>query len=312
MLDQLRSSGFRVYELPAPPAQQQGDDSAQWNGVSETQDAAQTIEQLPCGLDWLIVDHYSCGNAWEKAVRPYCQRLGVIDDLARLHTCDLLIDPNWVGNATASRYEQSTKSVTVKLLGPTYAFISKEYLEIRSVVRERNGDAQRIFVYFGGSDVRELTRLTLRVLSSDVFSHLDVDVVIGATAVNRDAVRHCATMRPRTIVHENLTSLAPLLAAADLAIGAVGGTTWERMYLGVPTVATILADNQREIGNALAAAELLCPLDDAASVNAASLTAALADMLGNPSKRYRMADAGRNLVDGRGINRIVESMRALS
>jgi len=310
-LDRIRSLGFPVHELPSPPMPQLGSDSASWNGVSETQDASDTIEKLPCNLDWLIVDHYSCGHAWELAVRPYCERLAVIDDLARLHDCDLLIDPSWVGDATTTRYDPSSDSVTEMLLGPSYAFISSDYLAYRDNARERNEPVKRILVYFGGSDIANLTPLTLRVLTAHAFSHLAVDVVIGSTAGNKDGMKPYGSIGERTYVHRHLPSLAPLLASADLAIGAVGGTTWERMCLGVPTIAVILADNQRQTGKSLAAADLLCLLGEANSVNGAALAAALSSLLGDPVRRQRMADECRTLVDGEGVNRIVKTMSEL-
>ena len=43
-----------------------------------------------------------------------------------------------------------------------------------------------------------------------------------------------------------------LTAAADLAIGAGGSSTWERCCLGLPTITVVLADNQRGAAAALA------------------------------------------------------------
>ena len=41
------------------------------------------------------------------------------------------------------------------------------------------------------------------------------------------------------------------LAESDLAIGAVGGTSLERCCLGLPTIATVIADNQRQTASFL-------------------------------------------------------------
>jgi spore coat polysaccharide biosynthesis predicted glycosyltransferase SpsG len=129
---------------------------------------------------------------------------------------------------------------------------------------------------------------------------------------NRAAVIAHAAARPRITIHEHKNSLAPLLAATDLAIGAVGGTTWERMFLGIPTIASIMAENQQEIARALSRAGLLVLVGEAQSVQTMSLTAALSSLLGDPSLRQRMADAGQALVDGLGVQRIVDRMVALS
>ena len=47
------------------------------------------------------------------------------------------------------------------------------------------------------------------------------------------------------------------MARADLAVGAGGTATWERLYLELPTVTVAVAANQEETLAALAAAEKL-------------------------------------------------------
>ena len=41
--------------------------------------------------------------------------------------------------------------------------------------------------------------------------------------------------------------MAELMANADLCLGAGGTTTWERCFLGLPTLVTSVAENQMEI-----------------------------------------------------------------
>ena len=69
---------------------------AEWLGVSQKQDANDCqpiLEQIK--PDWLIVDHYAIDQAWQNALKPYYQKLVVIEDLGdRNHLCDLLLDQN--------------------------------------------------------------------------------------------------------------------------------------------------------------------------------------------------------------------------
>lgn len=60
-----------------------------------------------------------------------------------------------------------------------------------------------------------------------------------------EQVRQQALELPfRAEVNINVTNMAERMCKADLAIGAAGGTAWERCCLGLPTVLLILADNQ--------------------------------------------------------------------
>lgn len=61
-----------------------------------------------------------------------------------------------------------------------------------------------------------------------------------------DIAALCGTM-PQASFHCQIDYMADLMQKADLSIGAGGSTTWERCYLGLPSLCIITADNQREI-----------------------------------------------------------------
>ena len=310
--DLIRAMAFGIVELPTRRGQPALSDPFTWSGATDSEDAAQLLQKLPSPPDWVIVDHYSLGDDWESLVRPHCRRLAVIDDLARGHECDLLIDPNWHGPAMAGRYAGRLNAGATALLGPDFAFLDPRFHARRVSPIDRRLPVNRVLVYFGGSNLYDLSALTLTVLKLPEFRDLQVDVVIGATTANRDSVSGYAAQRPRVTIHEHQPCLAPLLAKADIAIGGVGGTTWERMCLGVPTLAAIIADNQAESAQRLSDAGLLLLLGRAADVTAESMAAGLRSLLHDPAQRQRMADAGQALVDGRGIDRIADTMWALS
>ena len=67
------------------------------------------------------MDHYSLGYQWEKAVKSSAKQLMVIDDLARSHDCDLILNQNMLANNSsviASRYQEDQK-----LMGTRFAII---------------------------------------------------------------------------------------------------------------------------------------------------------------------------------------------
>ena len=311
-MDIARAAGFSVAQLHSFGQSTGYADQGGLNGVSETQDVDETISRLPPVVDWVLVDHYSCGHVWERAMRPHCRHLAVIDDLGRNHSCDLLIDPNWHGRRTQERYAGRLDATTRTLLGPAYALLNADFSKHRITPNDRRKPVQRVLVYFGGSDQYGLSALALSVLATSEFAGLKVDVVLGATNTNWESVRAEAAKRTEVAVYEHLQSLAPLLAQADLAIGAVGGTTWERMCLGVPTLAAIIADNQTETASDIAEEGLIELLGPAAKVTAETLANGLRKLLNSPERRQHMADNGQELVDGRGVSRVVDELLALS
>ncbi|MEI4235502.1 UDP-2,4-diacetamido-2,4,6-trideoxy-beta-L-altropyranose hydrolase, partial [Roseovarius sp. D22-M7] len=112
-----------------------------------------------------------------------------------------------------------------------------------------------------------------------------------------------------TQVAVDVSDMAAAMAAADFAIGAGGGTTWERCALGLPGLIVETADNQAGIARAMAAAGAAFnagPLD--APGFARALHAALAEA-GDPARLDAMARNAAAICDGDGAARVVEHLR---
>ena len=188
----------------------------------ELTDAERTIRAFPTKPDWVVVDSYDLASTWESAVRPHCGRLAVLDDLGRTHDCDLLIDPNWYGEETHSRYEGRLQPGTIELIGPDFAFVDPLFREYRVSPIDRHRPVRRALVYFGGSDTYGLSDVALEALSLPEFRALEVAVVCGATAAKKESLDDRAARHPRARFHGHQPSLAPLLADAELAIELEG------------------------------------------------------------------------------------------
>ena len=234
-----------------------------WLGCSQQQDAAECLAALAQAdisrAHWLVVDHYGLDASWERAMReglgsePPPQLL-VIDDLAdRSHSCDLLLDQNFFGEATERRYQGLVPPQCRQLLGPHYALLGPEYAVLHPLVPPRI-ELQRVLVFFGGVDPANYTSQAIKALMAPELAHLVVDVVIGFQCPHSQALESLVAKRPLTTLHGPKLSLAGLIARADLAIGAGGATTWERACLGLPSVVLPIAANQLPFSEALAAA----------------------------------------------------------
>ena len=108
--------------------------------------------------------------------------------------------------------------------------------------------------FFGGSDLSNETAKALEAIHQMNRSDITVDVVVGVSNPRGDQIREICQGMPNTCFHLQVENMAELIALADLAIGAGGTTTWERCCLGLPTLALVLADNQREVVEVMSAA----------------------------------------------------------
>jgi len=308
-----RSQGFATSELPFPEGTQQTSNQpllahAHWLGVSWRTDARQTIEALGnTAVDWLIVDHYALDKRWESQLRHYTKKIMVIDDLAdREHDCDLLLDQNLVTDYEI-RYERLVVPSCTLLLGPKYALLQPEYAELHSRTPPRSGPVRRIFVYFGGSDLQNLTGFTISVFLNLKLHDLQLDVVINSKSPNAKGIRAQVVGHTNITLYENLPSLAPLMAKADLAIGASGATTWERCCLGLHAIVITVAENQIAIADSLQRAGLIRWVSTAKRVNAEILRDAIEQEI-NSTEIASSSKLCSTLVDGGGANRVASAI----
>jgi len=279
---------------------------AQWLGIDWSTDAEQTIAAIGSIVyDWLIVDHYAIDYRWEEIIRRHVRRIMVIDDLAdRRHDCDLLLDQNWFGDSTASRYKGLIPADCVALLGPAYALLRQEYAALRVLMPPRDGKVKRVLVFLGGSDPMNQTGKVMNALEQPDLAHLLVDVVIGVNHPDPGGMVRKAADRPGTHVYSGLPSLAGFMARADLMISAGGSTSWERMCLGLPAIVISIADNQTGTNLALHAAGHINFLGEGRGLDSDMIAHAIRDCLQVPERLKAMSQQSQALVSGTGTDRV--------
>lgn len=311
----IRERGFQVSSLGRPAqvvADGAGSPYAGWLGSTWQEDAAQTraaIETVSLAFDWLVVDHYALDWRWEAAVHPLIDRVMVIDDLAdREHDCRLLLDQNLVHNM-AGRYAGKLLANCVTLLGPHYALLKSEYADLHDRIPSREGPVKRILVSLGGVDIENATGKILAAFLQLRRSDVEIDVVVGASNPNVASIRGQIAGHNNIHIHSGLPTLAPLMALADLAIGACGATSWERLCLGLPALVVTLAENQVAIAKELHERHLVRWLGDLSDIQVEDIAGALGDLLG-PDLEEGWSVRCSEVVDGRGLSRVCAVLTA--
>lgn len=310
MGDQIADEGFDVTLLPppqgaapiAPPAH------AAWAGVNWAQDAAETRMALGESPDWLVMDHYAFDARWQKAACPVSTRLMVIDDLAdRPHVCNLLLDQN-LGHE-AGDYNGLVRDACIRLMGPRYALLRPEFSEVRAnaLAARVNRGLKRLMISMGGVDAVDATTAVLEALrDAPLPKQLAISVIMGGRAPALDKVRELARDMPwPTEVIVDVDDMAVRMAAADLAIGAGGATTWERCCLGLPSIIVETADNQSGIANAIVRAGAGF---SSSSLHGLGFAQGLSEdiaKVNNAAGLATLSEAAAQLCDGEGVERIV-------
>lgn len=286
----LEDQGFAVWSLPP-------------GLTDEHSDARACLDKMRGQtFHWLVVDHYRLGVAWEMQVATQVGRILAIDDVARPHACDLLLDQNPL-NAQHARYPALLSAQSSVLLGPTFAMVRPEFSVLRqTTLRRRQGQLERLLVCMGASDPENETTKVLAGLALGRQPALAVDVVIGAANPHRAEVEAACARLPNARLHVQTTRMAELMAAADCAINAAGSTTWERCTLGLPGIVAILADNQIEIAQTVHQAGAHLCLGRHNKLRAEDYAQAVADL--TPDRLQAMSVAAARFCDGLGAGRV--------
>ncbi|PYE32757.1 UDP-2,4-diacetamido-2,4,6-trideoxy-beta-L-altropyranose hydrolase [Idiomarina fontislapidosi] len=248
----VRDKGFSVVELGLPKENTPTTNGyEQWLGASSRADAMESLELLADiqGTVWMVTDHYGIGDSWEKAIRKRVDKVVSLDDLAnRKHDCDVLIDSSF--ERKAADYEGLVAEGTRILTGTKYCLLRSEFGQTRQKAVQRTFELplNRILVTLGGVDIHNITKLVISELDqSNIPDNTHLDVVIGPASPHADALQTRANQsRLRVDINQGVNNMAERLMLADLCIGAVGSSVWERCCLGCPSLVATIAANQAE------------------------------------------------------------------
>jgi UDP-2,4-diacetamido-2,4,6-trideoxy-beta-L-altropyranose hydrolase len=306
LLNRLADQGYITYALPARyGAEEDQDIEAALPWQADLSALAEQLADEP-RFDWLIVDHYGLDARWEKAAEGLADRVMAIDDLAnRPHAVDVLLDQNYSAQALPHPYAAWVGPECRTFLGPRFALLRDEFQCEAIAIKRR---VKRVLVNFGGFDAAGQVYATMLAIQG--FDDLQVDFVAGLHNPHWQAMSELAASRPEWHLHTLTGNFFALMQAADLFIGAGGGTTWERAALGLPTICISVANNQQLNAQLLAEAGVHRYLGAHGQLDPRRLRDAIEQICGDAVLRRSFAEQSRLLVDGRGARRIADVLAA--
>jgi UDP-2,4-diacetamido-2,4,6-trideoxy-beta-L-altropyranose hydrolase len=278
----VESEGFRVRRLA------RGDDPAELNAI-----AAEVATRH------VVVDSYALGDELEAALAARGHMVLAMDDFGHASHRHAHVVVNQNLYADADKYAARGASGRL-LLGPRYALLRREFWPWRGRVQSRRGPVRLVLVTTGGADATGFGHWAIDALAG---LPATVRVIIGGSHPRYRSLRDRAIKAGLEVVHD-VRDMAELMAAADLALSAAGSTCWELLFMGVPTVAVALADNQRRLAESLRDAGAIRWLGWHEDVEATHVQAALRDLMHDDGLRHAMSNRGIALVDGWGARRV--------
>jgi len=312
---QIKSKGFKLHLLPTSKeiiAPQNLIEYEQWLGVKQKTDAEDTIQLLSGKkLDWLIIDHYALDKVWEDKLRPYTDKIMVIDDLAnRSHNCEILLDQTYGRNR--SDYIKWVNNSCKIVLGSNNSLIRPEFSKLRMRAlkhREKYNTIKNIMVSMGSMDEKNITLRVLNAISSVNWQiPPEVNIVLTSGAPHLQKIRENVTkydFKVQLLI--DVTNMAELMMRSDLAIGGGGTTSWERCTVALPTVLIILAENQQKVGENLAESGAVIMLQDN-NLMEDNVRQAIISVIQDKIRYIKMSKNASKVCDGLGAQRVVNEM----
>ena len=295
LISDIQKKGFGIFRFYS--------NSEKINEKNDAQKTISLIKKHSGSKNILIVDNYQLSKKWETDVKPFVHKLIVIDDLSnRSHNCDLLIDQN-LHTKVNGLYKGLIPSNCVKLIGPKFSMIRKEFRMMRKSVKPRTFPIKKILVSFGGSDIENQTLVALNSIKK-MNGKINVDVVVGKANKCKKTLKIFCNKNKHFTYHEQIDNIADLMLSSDLSIGSSGSTTWERCCLGLPAIVSISSNDQRDIANSLSRKKCIINLGDVKKLKESSYINVITNLKKNDLRN--MSKNSMSLVDGNGTQRILK------
>lgn len=290
LTERLRREDLEVVRVDAPPG--------------SAADADATVELArQRNAAWVVADGYGFDSAWQKRIKDAGLRLLLWDDYghAKYYHADLVLNQNV--RADAALYA-GRDSDTRLLLGTRYVQLRREFLNRRWTPRDAPKRGRHVLVTMGGSDPENVTGKAIQALAG--LPNIEAVVVAGSGNPRLTDLQAAVARLPEPArLAVNVSNMAELMVWADVAVSAAGSTCYEMAVLGLPALVLITAENQKVVSCGLHDSGAAINLGWHAGIDAAAINTALVALLDDAGHRSAMAAAGRELVDGYGVKRVM-------
>jgi UDP-2,4-diacetamido-2,4,6-trideoxy-beta-L-altropyranose hydrolase len=267
----------------------------------------------------IVVDDYHLSDEqWQYFKNTKALLVNIDDEINnKALISDIIINPA----ATAKQITYNKRAPQARLcLGPEYTLLRHEFVEQHFIDIEQR---KRILITLGGADVKNMSLALAQGLIQKPLDKAEIFVLLGGLHSQALApLQTLASQHNNLFIIENSQQVAELMMQSGLAITAAGGTLGELACVGTPSIALVSVDNQKAALSSTHStpwfiahdvrsfiAEELSPSDVAHNAQIIDeITAQAHELWRDLCKRKHMSTQARQLIDGRGCDRIVEQI----
>ncbi len=267
--------------------------------------------------DFFLIDSYFVTPEYFDALNNLIKRCrpglktGYIDDLYKFdYKTDMIINYDIV-------IPDGFYSAPVQLLGGGYAPIRSQFADCDYETRKQ---AKRVFISAGGTDPYHVVeKILFEIYEEDSpcrevldFTGIECEVILGALFEKEyvEKLKEMAGRHSEITLHESVSDMKAVMERCDFAVSAGGTTLYELCAVGVPTVVYSMADNQVSFVKSFNDAGAVRYAGDVRKDNrlVQKIVTWGTAAVDNPGFRKRMTDKARELIDGKGSQKIADAI----
>jgi UDP-2,4-diacetamido-2,4,6-trideoxy-beta-L-altropyranose hydrolase len=277
--------------------------------VGSAHDAAKTTNLArDIGASWVVVDGYHFGGDYQRFVKDAGYHLLFIDDYGHAdHYCaDMVLNQNLHAHGDLYR---NRERYTRLLMGTRYVLLRREFGKWQRWTREIPEVGHKVLVTLGGSDPANVTPRIIEALQLVEVDELETMVVVGGSNPHYEALqtRVRRSKVPLRLQHD-VKNMPELMAWSDVAVSAAGITSWELVFMGLPSLLFVQFDNQMPIGELFERTRVAVDLGRPRENDPVKIAQSLTWLLEDAERRREMWQRCQTLVDGEGASRVFRHM----
>lgn len=201
-------------------------------------------------------------------------------------------------------------NIKKSLCGLEYHFIKKEIINYQKASLEE--EPKKVLLTMGGSDNKELTVALMSMLFSSL-KYCNFTVLLG-TCNQRIGFteKRILGISDDIEINRNASKVEHQYNSFGFALCKGGVTSYELMYLGVPLLLISTSEIQKEMLTFLNRQGGVVYAGHWDEISEENINICIKEIFSNFEKRKSLSNRAKQIIDGKGIVRIVDAIEALS
>ncbi len=304
-----KENGFQVIEFPDRSTTFTKNFSGYESWLCATPDE-ELFDSINAIKTWrperVVVDHYGIDASWESKIMSRGLKVLALDDLARPHEANYVLDQNYQPKIV-ERYKIFSSNSTL-FLGPEFAILDPSFDLVDDLNEHKLKKIRKVLAFFGGADISGASLkllCTWKLLGS---SAPNLTLLVGIQNKDKLKILDLASTISNVTVIVQTPNIASEMSSSQLFIGAGGTVTWEKAKISIPSICITVATNQEEIAKELHAFGAHQYLGRAEDVTTEDLAVQIKSILANESARLHQHQKLKMLNVASRINEIIENL----